>query len=196
MSRSRAQEVTRVLQALKAGEADAAERLLALVYQELRRTARAKMAREKAGATMQPTGLVHETYLRLFAGESPRWENRAHFFVAAAEAMRRILIERARRRARLKRGGGYERVALSDDLAGPSPEPETLIALDEALTRLATRDPNMSRVVELRYFAGLTIEETADAMGLARRTVNRLWVSARAWLQRELLRTATQGDST
>ena len=192
MSRSSGQDVTRVLNALNAGENDAAERLLALVYQELRRMARAKMVREKPSATFQPTGLVHEAYLRLFAGESPRWENRAHFFVAAAEAMRRILVERARRRARLKRGGAHERVVLSDDLAGPTPDPETLIALDRALTRLAAHDPNMSRVVELRYFAGLTIEESSDAMGLAPRTVNRLWTAARAWLQRELTRTPAQ----
>ena len=192
MSRSSGQDVTRVLNALYAGEKDAGERLLALVYQELRRMARAKMAREKGGVTLQPTALVHEAYLRLFAGESPRWENRAHFFVAAAEAMRRILVERARRRARLKRGGAHERVALSDDLAGPTPDPETLIALDRALTRLASHDPNMSRVVELRYFAGLTIEEASDAMGLAQRTVNRLWTAARAWLQCELTRTPAQ----
>lgn len=192
MSSAGPQALTRALRAINAGEEDAQERLLSLVYHELRRLARAKMAREKGGATLQPTVLVHETYLRLFAGESPRWENRAHFFVAAAEAMRRILIERARRRARLKRGGGHERVTLPDDFAGATPEPEMLIALDEALTRLAARDPNMSRAVELRYFAGLTIEETAEAMGLAPRTVNRLWVGARAWLQRELTRAASR----
>jgi RNA polymerase sigma factor (TIGR02999 family) len=123
-----------VLQALNAGEVDAAARLLSLVYHELRRMARAKMAREKGGATLQPTALVHEVYLRLFAGEPQRWENRAHFFAAAAEAMRRILIERARRRARLKQGGAHERVTLPDDLPSATPEPETLIVLDEALT--------------------------------------------------------------
>jgi len=188
VSRPRRQDITGVLQAISAGQESAADRLLPLVYDELRKLARARMAREKAGATLQPTALVHEAYLRLFAGAHPRWENRAHFFVAAAEAMRRILIERARRRTRLKHGGAYERVTLSDDLAGPDPEPETLLALDEALTRLASRDPNMSRVVELRYFTGLTVEETARALGLAPRTVNRLWVAARAWLQRELTR--------
>jgi RNA polymerase sigma factor (TIGR02999 family) len=192
MSRPAAREVTRVLQALKAGEPDAAERLLALAYHELHWLARARMAREKSGATLQPTALVHEAYLRLFAGESPRWENRAHFFVAAAEAMRRILIERARRRARLKRGGGDERVTLRGDLAGPDPTPETLVALDEALGRLAARDPTMSRVVELRFFAGLTVAESAEAMGCSPRTVNRLWVAARAWLQRELTRGTRQ----
>ena len=179
-------DVTHVLQALQAGDSDAAERLLSLVYHELRRLARARMARERPGATLQPTALVHEAYMRLFSGKTPRFENRAHFFVAAAEAMRRILVERARRRARLKRGGDQERVTLGVDPAAPAVDAETLIALDQALTRLAERDPTMSRVVELRYYAGLTIEETAHALGVAPRSINRLWLAGRAWLHREL----------
>lgn len=158
-------DLTRMLEAISAGQDQAADRLLSVVYGELRALARARMAREKPGQTLQPTALVHEAYLRLFAGEHPRWENRAHFFGAAAEAMRRILIERARRHARLKRGGGREQAPLTEIAAEGTLGPEELLALDEALERLQAKDTEMARVVKLRYFAGLTVEETAEALG-------------------------------
>ena len=179
-------EVTQILEAISAGDGRAKERLLPLVYEELRRMARARMAGEKPGQTLQPTALVHEAYLRLLGGENPRWENRAHFFTAAAEAMRRIMIERARRKAQLKRGGDRRRVKLNSSAASYEPKSEQLLALDEALRRLEALDTEMSQVVKLRYFAGLTVEETANALATSPRSVNRLWSAARAWLQREL----------
>lgn len=166
----------------------AAEELLPQVYGELRKLARARMAQEGPGHTLQATALVHEAYLRLL-GSAPRgrpWANRAHFFAAAAEAMRRILIERARRVARAKHGGNQKRVTLiGDQLGGYWPDVEVL-ALDEALRRLAGVDPEMARVVELRAFAGLTLEETAQTLAISVRTVKRRWTAGRAWLHREL----------
>lgn len=187
MSTDPTSQVTRILEAVRTGDPGAPERLLDLVYEELRRLARSRLARERPGQTLQPTALVHEAYLRLFAGQEPRWENRSHFFGAAAEAMRRILIERARRHSRLKRGGSRERVTLDEDAtAQEGGDAEELLALDLALDRLEQRDPVMARVVALRYFAGLTVEETADTLDMAPRTVNRHWLAARAWLQREM----------
>jgi RNA polymerase sigma factor (TIGR02999 family) len=179
-------QVTLLLQRIHAGDRQAASDLLPVVYDELRRLARARMAKERPGQTLQPTALVHEAYLRLIGDEDPGWSNRGHFFAAAAEAMRRILIERARSRARLKRGGNQVRVALPDSLAQEEAPAEDLLALDVALTRLEERDPEMARVVKLRHFVGLSVPETADAMGTSARTVNRLWTAAKAWLHREL----------
>lgn len=182
-------DVTRLLLEIGRGNEQAVDQLIPLVYGELRRLARARMSRERPGQTLQPTALVHEAYLRLVRDEAARWENRAHFFGADAEAMRRILIERARSVRRIKRGGGAERVTLPELALDRSlPAAEDLLALDEALTRLEARDAAMARVVKLRYFAGMSVEEAADALALAPRSVNRLWTAARAWLHRELSR--------
>lgn len=181
-------EVTRILEAISAGDPEAEQRLFPMVYKELRRMARIQMAREKPGQTLQPTALVHEVYLRLFGNENIRWENRAHFFGVAAEAMRRILIERARKKASLKRGGDKLRVTFAEAIAGKEPRAEEILALDQALSRLESRDPLMAQVVKLRYFAGLTVKETASAVGTSPRTVNNLWAVARAWLHREMAR--------
>lgn len=167
------------------GNVLAADELLPLVYEELRRLARAQLAHEKHAVTLQPTALVHEAYLRL-VGSDDVWENRRHFFAAAAEAMRRILIERARRRLAAKHGGDYERASLSDWKPEEEPAPEILLALDQALERLERRDASMAAVVKLRYFAGLSVEETAQSLDLSPRSVNRHWVAARAWLLREM----------
>lgn len=162
--------------------------LLPIVYEELRRLAAAYLRRERPGQTLQPTGLVHEAYLRLRKDRPDRWQNRAHFCAIAAHAMRQILIERARARGAQKRGGARPRVTLQDDVAGEDGPLSAvdLLALDEALGRLAALDPEQARLVELRFFGGLTIEETADAMGLSPATVKRHWTVARAWLAREL----------
>jgi len=178
--------VTQMLEAVTQGKQGAEEELFSLVYEELRRLARGRMAAESPGQTLQPTALVHEAYLRLLRNQEPRWDNRAHFFTAAADAMRRILIERARRKGRLKRGGDRERVDLESSEGALDPRDETLLALDQALGRLEALDPAMARVVKLRYFAGLTVEETARAIGITERTVYRQWSAARAWLHREL----------
>ena len=183
----RPSRATRLIRQVAEGDRHAAEELLPLVYDELRSLARAKMAREKPGQTLQPTALVHEAYIRLVQGADPGWEGRRHFFGAAAEAMRRILIERARRQAAGKHGGEAERVTLTD-VAGEQPvEPETLIAIDEALTRLEKIDAEMADVVKLRYFAGMSVEETAESLRLSTRTVSRHWMGARAWLMKELV---------
>lgn len=181
-------DVTRLLADLAEDGQDAMDRVFPLVYDELHRVAQRKLQSERPDHTLNATALVHEAYLRLFGATPPRWDNRAHFFGAAAEAMRRILIERARRQARQKRGGTPERVPLAD-LAAESPlDPETLIALDSALGDLEQRDGAMARVVKLRYFAGLTVDETASALDLAPRTVDRQWTAARAWLKLKLAR--------
>jgi RNA polymerase sigma factor (TIGR02999 family) len=177
-------EVTRVLQAIEQGDPDAAGQLLPLVYDELRRLAAQRLAQEKPGQTLQATALVHEAYLRLVGdGDAPRWDSRGHFFAAAAEAMRRILVEAARRKKRLRHGGGRQRVELAEhDRAALGPDPD-LLALDEALTKLAEEDPVAARVVELRFFAGLTGEQAARALGLTAYAARRKWAYARAWLQ-------------
>jgi RNA polymerase sigma factor (TIGR02999 family) len=179
-------DVTHILLAIEQGDPRAADRLLPLVYDELRRLAAHRLAQEKPGQTLQATALVHETYLRLVgeAAEVERWNGRAHFFGAAAQAMRRILVERARHKNAVRRGGGRRRLDLV--LAEPSaPEPpDDLLALDEALDRLAAKDGRKAELVKLRYFAGLTMEQAADIMGVSVATAHRDWRYARAWLHR------------
>ena len=181
-------DVTQILNAVERGDPQAASRLLPLVYEELRSLAARKMTHEVAGHTLQPTALVHEAFLRLVGDEDVRqWDGRGHFFVAAAEAMRRILIESARRRKSLKRGGAMEKCELLDDDALlPAEDSETLLALDEALTRLQEVDEELARLVELRYFTGLTIDETANVLDVSPRTIKRNWAYARAWLRRQM----------
>jgi RNA polymerase sigma factor (TIGR02999 family) len=176
-------EVTRILSALEQGQPQAAEQLLPLVYDELRRLAAQKLAQEKPGQTLQATALVHEAYLRLVGTDADRpWEGRGHFFAAAAEAMRRILVENARRKGRLRHGGGRARLDLEDVALCDPGRPEHLLALDEALDRLAAEEPAVADVVKLRYFAGLTLEQAAQTLNLSLRTINRHWAYAKAWL--------------
>ncbi len=175
-----------MLEEVERGDAKAAEELLPLVYQELRKLAAHKMAGEAPGQTLQPTALVHEVWLRLAGDEGARFENRAHFIAAAAEAMRRILIERARSKHRLRRGGDWQRVDLERvTLALEDPE-ETVLAVHEALNRLAGRDPLKAEIVKLRYFVGMSHQEIATALGIAEPTVRRHWAYARSWLYAEL----------
>ena len=178
-------EVTLLLEAVAAGNRRAAADLLPLVYDELRKLAAARMAGESPHQTLQPTALVHEAYLRLVGtADGPHWDHRGHFFAAAAEAMRRILVDRARRKNAVRHGGEHIRLELEPDLAA-LPEPrEDLLALDEALTRLAIEDPVKAELVQLRYFGGLTLPEAAAVLGLSERTAGRHWAFARAWLRR------------
>jgi len=179
-------EVARIFDRLQQGEAKAAEELLPLVYEELRKLAAQKMAREAPGQTLQPTALVHEAWLRLVGTGEQSWDSRGHFFAAAAEAMRRILIERARRRERQRHGGQLERVDLDAiEVAAPLPDKD-LVALDEALDRLATLDPAAAGLVKLRFFVGVPHGEAARMLGLSRSSADRAWVFARAWLFQEL----------
>jgi RNA polymerase sigma factor (sigma-70 family) len=209
-------DVTRMLSQIDSGDPAAAEQLLPLVYDELRKLAAAKLSHEKPGQTLQPTALVHEAYLRLVGSggreresgragegetdqllplapspphslsESPSFHSRGHFFAAAAEAMRRILVENARSKQRLKRGGDAQRVPLAEEaIVAPEPD-ERLIALDEALAKLEQKDPRKAELVKLRYFAGLTIEQAAEALGIGTSTADRDWSYARAWLFREM----------
>ena len=183
------QHVTQVLSAASQGDSGAAAELLPLVYEELRRLAHQRMAGENlggAGQTLQPTALVHEAYLRLLGDQDVQWQNRGHFFAAAAEAMRRILIERARRSKRLKHGGDRQRIDLDASEIAADEQAHDLVALDEALTRLQQIDDRKGQIIMLRYFAGLSIEDTAQALGLSRTTVKDEWNFARAWLHREL----------
>jgi RNA polymerase sigma factor (TIGR02999 family) len=180
-------EVTQILHAIEQGDAKAADELLPLVYQELRRLAAHKMANEAPGQTLQPTALVHEAYLRLVGANQPQqWEGRGHFFAAAAEAMRRILVDRAREKKALKRGGNWERVEIDAvELLSPMPD-EELLVLDEALNRLATVDTRAAEMVKLCFFVGLTQEEAARELGVSVSTAERVWGFARAWLLREV----------
>jgi RNA polymerase sigma factor (TIGR02999 family) len=181
-------EVSRILSAIAGGDPHASAQLLPLVYDELRRLAAQKLARERPGQSLDATALVHEAYLRLVGARSASegWDNRGHFFAAAAEAMRRILVESARRKRRLKHGGGRRRQSL-DAVAVPAPErDDDLLALDAALSKLAERDPQKAKLVELRYFAGLTGDQAAAVLGISPRTADRQWVFARAWLRREI----------
>jgi RNA polymerase sigma factor (TIGR02999 family) len=180
-------EVTRILSAIEQGDAHAAEQLLPLVYDELRKLAAERMAQEKPGQTLQATALVHEAYLRLVDTEKAQhWNSRGHFFAAAAEAMRRILVEQARRKQADRHGGGRQRVNLPEDLAATEAHCEDLVALDEALSRLERHDPDTARLVKLRYFAGLSHQDAAQALGISRGAADRLWALGRAWLFRQL----------
>ena len=179
-------EVTRILAAIECADARAADKLLPLVYEQLRAIARERMAEERAGHTLQATALVHEAYLRLVGGQDVAWANRGHFYLAASEAMRRILIEHARKRNRIKRGGDRRRAPVSvADLAAEQ-DFEEIVAVDDAIRRLGEEDAQAERVVRLRFFAGLSVNDTAQALGLSPRTVAREWAYARAWLYQAL----------
>jgi RNA polymerase sigma factor (TIGR02999 family) len=180
-------DVTRILCQIEQGDSHAAEKLLPLVYDELRRLAAAKLAQEKPGQTLQATALVHEAYFRLVdVKQAQRWDSRGHFFAAAAEAIRRILVEAARKKRRIRHGGGRQRIDL-DGVASLAEAPgEELLGLDEVLIKFATLEPEKAELVKLRYFAGLSIDEAADLLGISRTTAKRHWVYARAWLLAEL----------
>jgi RNA polymerase sigma factor (TIGR02999 family) len=182
----RMNDVTRILNAAREGDPKAAEDLLPLVYEELRRIAARKMAGESAGHTLQATALVHEAWLRLAGADARGWENRGHFFAAAAEAMRRILVEHARRRQSQKRGAGAEREPLTEAMLILSAPPDELLAVHEALDKLAVEDLVAAELVKLRYFVGLTMEEAASALRLSKRTAENIWTYARTWLHREI----------
>jgi RNA polymerase sigma factor (TIGR02999 family) len=180
-------EVTQILDAIREGDQSAAAQLLPLVYAELRRLAATQIAREAPGQTLQPTALVHEAYLRLVGtADEPRWNSRGHFFGAAAQAMRRILVESARRKQRVKHGGELKRLDVEAHDVPVTPPPEELLALDESLSRLAAEDADAARIVDLHFFAGLSIDEAAEALGVSRATAYRQWAYARAWLRCEL----------
>jgi RNA polymerase sigma factor (TIGR02999 family) len=181
-------EITRILSAIEQGDPHGAAQLLPLVYEALRRLAAQKLAGERPGQTLQPTALVHEAYLRLVDREQAQhWNSRGHFFTAAAEAMRRILIENCRRKASAKRGGGWQRQDVADvELAAPALTDDDLLALDEALTQFAQTDELAARLVKLRYFAGLTSQQAAEALGISARTADRTWAYARSWLFKKI----------
>ena len=180
-------DVTRILSQIESGDPSAAEQLLPLVYNELRQLAASKLAREKPGQTLQATALVHDAYLRLVDSDiAQHWDSRAHFFAAAAESMRRILIDLARQKLSDRRGGGWQRCDLSDADRNAVPVSDELLDLDDALTRLAAVDPPAAELVKLRVFAGMTVDEAASLQGISPRTAKRNWAYARAWLGREL----------
>lgn len=184
-------DVTQILSQIEQGDPNAAEQLLPLVYDELRKLAAAKLANEKPGQTLQATALVHDAYIRLVDVEKAQhWNSRGHFFGAAAEAMRRILVENARRKGRVRHGHEQKRVELPDVASSSGPSPETILAVDEAVTRLGEDDPTAANIVKLHFFAGFTLDETAEALGISRATVYRQWSYARA-----VLRLALGGDS-
>ena len=188
-------DVTHILNAVQCGDKQAADRLLLVVYEELRMLAQRNMAGERSDHTLGATALVHEAYLKLIGNQEIEWQNRAHFFASAAEAMRRILIDRARSRGRIKRGGDRKRIPLKGvDLAVEQDSSE-ILALDEALQRLQNQDGRMHEVVMLRFFAGLSVEETAEAMDISPRTAKRDWTCARAWLHRAMSETRAAQDS-
>ena len=181
-------DLTIILQRMEQGDAQAADQLLPLVYDELRKVAGAKMAAEAAGQTLQPTALVHEAWLRLGGAHQPNWQNRAHFFAAAAEAMRRILIDRARRRRAQRHGGGQERVSLDEhELPANLDDDRVLLAVNEALEKFALVEPRKSELVKLRYFAGLSLEEAARTLDISAPTAKRWWAYAKAWLYQEII---------
>lgn len=182
-------DVTRILSAIEQGDLQAADQLLPLVYDELREVAAKKLAHEAAGYTLQTTELVHEAYLRLVdTDEARQWKSRGHFFAAAAEAMRRILVDRARRKRSQKRGGDRQRVPFDDDHLVAAQDTDEVLAVDEALAGLAAADVQAAQLVKLRYFAGLSIPEAAEALEISPRSADRLWVYARAWLRRAIER--------
>jgi RNA polymerase sigma factor (TIGR02999 family) len=185
-------EVTRILVAIERGEVRAADELLPLVYQELRRLAAQKLSQEVPGQTLQATALVHEAYIRLVGAEDQNWSGRGHFFAAAAEAMRRILIDNARRKKSLRHGGGRQRVELDDTEIAIGGPPDELIALDEALEKLTKKDKMKADLVKLRFFAGLTMEQAAKVLGISHSTADEHWAYVRAWLRVEI----AKGDET
>ena len=189
---------TEIINAIEAGDPQAADRLLPLVYDELRKLAAVHLADEQPGQTLQPTALVHEAYLRLVGGANPeQWNSRGHFFAAAGVAIRRILIENARRKKSQKRGGGWLRKQFNDEVLLRLPEPsEDLLALDKALGKFARVKPQAAELVQLRYFAGLTLEEAAQTLEISTRTARRLWALARAWLRREIEDDAESGKKS
>jgi RNA polymerase sigma factor (TIGR02999 family) len=185
-------DITRIIEEAREGDESATDRLLATIYDELRRLAARKLARERAGHTLQATALVHEAYLRLLGSDGGKWDNSAHFFGAAAEAMRRILVDSARRKARLKHGGGRERKEIDEADAITMSDPVDLIAMDEALEKLAAEDEVKAELVKLRYFAGLTGEQAGRVLGISRATADRYWTFARSWLFNEM----SKGDTS
>ena len=195
----RTDHITRILQAVRDGDSKASAELLPLVYNELRDLARHRMANEPAGHTLQATALVHEAYIRLLGNDrdDPRWDSKGHFFAAAAEAMRRILVERARKYGRIKHGGRHKRVPIDDvaTLSDRDTDSDALLALDESLKRLEALNPRQARVVGMRHFAGLTIEETARAMDVSPATIKTDWLYARAWLHRDMTRDEAQEEA-
>ncbi len=184
-------DVTRILGDIERGDPNAARELLPLVYEQLRQLAQHRMAQERPGHSLQATALVHEAYLRLVGDSGLQWANRAHFFSAAAEAMRRILVDSARKRGRIKRGGDRKKLAMSVADLAATDDPAQILSLDEALQRLEAQDARMSQIVKLRFFSGLSVEETAMAMELSPRTVKREWALARAWLYKALTEPTT-----
>jgi len=179
-------EITALLDEIRGGNRDAVEALVPLLYRQLRLIAAGYLRHERDGHTLEPTALVHEAYLRLLGHEEIAWQNRAHFLAVASQVMRRILTDHGRRRARAKRGGGGARVTLNESLVGAGKRDFDIVALDDALGALEQVDPELARVVEMRFFGGMTVDETAEALGLSPRGVDRAWATARAWLQREL----------
>lgn len=181
------EQITRVLNLIHKGNARASDELFPLVYEELRKLAAARLKDERPGQTLQPTALVHEVYLRLVVPEQRKqWDSVGHFFAAAAEAMRRILVENARRKGRQKRGGGLQRLDLADDPASPDTIDDDLLALDDALTEFAREEPVKARLVVLRFFGGMSIEQCGEILGISRTTASRHWTYARAWLFRRM----------
>ncbi len=188
-------DVTQILSAIEAGDTRASGRLMPLLYDELRRLAAQKLANERPGQTLQATALVHEAYLRLVDVEQAQhWNSRGHFFAAAAEAMRRILVDKARRKSTAKHGGDWARIEIPDIESTTGSKSDNLLALDEALTKLAEEEPAKAELVKLRYFAGLTLEEAADALGISRTTASRYWTYARVWLFSELSDEEADGE--
>jgi len=179
-------EVTRILQAVERGEGKAAQELLPLVYEELRRLAALKMSQQPPDQTLQPTALVHEAYLKLLGDGDHSWNDRRHFFAAAAEAMRHILVDRARRKAAIRHGGGQIRVSLDDVVIAADGTDETVVLIHEALEKLAGHDPAVTELVKLRFFGGLTFPQASEVLGLSERTAKRQWAYARAWLFKEI----------
>jgi RNA polymerase sigma factor (TIGR02999 family) len=189
-------DISQLLTAVQRGDTLAADQLLPLVYEELRKLATSKMAQENPGQTLQATALVHEAFVRLVdVQNAQKWNSRGHFFAAAAEAMRRILVENARRRQQLKRGGQFQRSEVDDIVIVAENIQDDLIALDSALTRLASVDPEAARLVQLRYFTGLTIQEAAENLGISPRSADRIWAFARAWLHREISGSAAMSEN-
>jgi RNA polymerase sigma factor (TIGR02999 family) len=179
-------DVTHLLNAIEHGDPAAADQLLPLIYDELRKLAASKMAKEQPGQTLQATALVHEAWIRLAGGQQQRWDSRRHFFAAAAEAMRRILVEKARRRQRARHGGGLDRVDVDEVEISAGVRQDQLIELDDALAKLEAQDPQKAEVVKLRYFVGMSNEQTAETLGLSLATVERYWSFAKAWLFKEI----------